>query len=288
VRYNKTRTHLTVKEVYKYIQALSLDVAFGSTVMSAFVAHFLNVHVSLSIYVSLFIAVWLIYTIDHLIDANRIKEEAQTFRHKFHQKYFKQLTSAWIVFFLGGVVFSVLVLPNETIKVGFIASALVIVHLVLVYLLGSRVSIFIQKELGVAFTYCVGIIVGPLSMSTGLDGFGYLLMFQIFILALLNLLEFSWYDRTHDAKHGQTSAVRGLGEKVVLEVVFFLFTVFILTLVVSFLFFPQYAQYEFILCLMGGTLFIVFVFQKFFKKQERYRVFGDMVFLFPLLILLQL
>lgn len=253
--------------------------------MSAFVAHFMGVEVELSIYVSLFISVWLIYTIDHLIDASRIKHVAQTFRHQFHQKYFKQLTTAWVLMFLSGVLFSVVVLPAETIKVGFIASALVIVHLVLVYLLGTRVSIFIQKELGVAFTYCVGIIVGPLSMSEGLDGFGYFLMFQIFILALLNLLEFSWFDRKLDKSHGQTSVVRGLGEKVVLEVVFFLFALFVLTLVVAFLFFPQYGQYELILGLMGGTLFLVFAFQKYFKVRERYRVFGDLVFVFPLLII---
>lgn len=256
--------------------------------MSAFVASFMKVTVDFSIYVSLFIAVWLIYTIDHLIDASRIKEKAHTFRHHFHQKYFRQLTVIWVVTFLCGVLFSVLVLPGSTIKVGFIASALVIVHLVLVYLLGTRVSIFIQKELGVAFTYCVGIIVGPLSMSSGLSGFGYFLIFQIFILALLNLLEFSWFDRTLDLKQGQTSVVRGLGEKVVLEVVFFLFTLFVLTLVVAFLFFPEYGQYELILGLMGGALFLVFVFQNYFKIQERYRVFGDLVFLFPALLLFQL
>ena len=277
-----------MRHIYKYIQALSLDVAFGSTIMSAFVAHFMEVEVPLSTYASLFIAVWLIYTIDHLIDAKRIKTKAASFRHHFHQKYLNELATFWIVTFLLGVVYSILMLPGETIRVGFVASALVIVHLVLVYLLGTKVSIFIQKELGVAFTYCVGIIVGPLSMSNGLNGFGYFLMFQIFILALLNLLEFSWFDKKVDKSQGHTSAVRGLGEKVVLEVVFFLFTVLVLTLVVSFLFFPEYGQYEIIIGLMGGTLFLVFSFQKFFKIAERYRVFGDLVFLFPILLLVQL
>ena len=81
-----------MKDIYKYIQALSLDVSFGATIMSAFIAHFLGVQVGMNIYISLFIAVWLIYTIDHLIDAKRIKSEAQSFRHKFHQKHFKPLS----------------------------------------------------------------------------------------------------------------------------------------------------------------------------------------------------
>lgn len=274
-----------MKEIYKYLQALSIDVAFGSTVMSAFVAHFMGVSVPFEVYVSLFTAVWLIYTIDHLIDAKKLNDNKASFRHLLHEKYFNELTILWIIVFLFGAFFSMF-LPIETRKVGFLASALVIVHLVLVYLLGSRVSIFIQKEIGIAFTYCVGIAVGPVSLSSGFDGFGYFFMGQIFLLALINLLEFSWFDRDLDKNQNQTSAVSNLGERLVLDIIFFLFAMFVLSLVVSFLFFPQYSSYETVLGIMGGTLFIVFAFQKHFIKNDRYRVFGDLIFLFPLALLL--
>lgn len=276
-----------LKQLYKYIQALSLDVAFGATVMSAFVSHLLEVAVPVEVYLSLFVAVWLIYTIDHLIDAKRITGSATSFRHTLHQKYFRELTSFWLIAFLFGVIFTLMVLPKETIEVGVLASALVIVHLVLVYLLGTKVSIFVQKELGVAFTYCVGIAVGPVSLSNGLDGFGYFFLFQIFLLALLNLLEFSWFDRKMDQQQQQTSFVRTFGEKAVLDVVFFLFALFVLSLVVAFLFFPEYGSYEIMLGLMGMTLFGVFAFQKYFKHNERYRIIGDLVFLFPVVLLIQ-
>ena len=254
--------------------------------MSAFVAQFMNVSVPLEVYVSLFTAVWLIYTIDHLIDAKKLNDNQASLRHVIHKKYFNELTILWIIVFLFGAFFS-LYLPLETRKVGFLASALVIVHLVLVYLLGSKVSVFIQKEIGIAFTYCVGIAVGPVSLSEGFDGFGYFFMVQIFLLALLNLLEFSWFDREIDRKQNQTSAVGNLGERFVLDVIFFLFSMFVLTLVVSFLFFPQYANFEIVLGVMGFTLFMIFAFQKHFVKSDRYRVFGDMIFLFPLVLLLK-
>jgi hypothetical protein len=274
-----------LKDLYKYIQALSLDVALGATVMSAFVAHFMQVHVPKEVYVSLFLAVWLIYTIDHLIDASKLKGNEASFRHLIHQKYFKEFTYLWIGVFIFGVFFS-LFLPSETRKVGFIASALVIVHLVLVYLLGSRVSIFIQKELGIAFTYCVGIAVGPVSMSQGLDGFGYFFMGQIFILAFINLLEFSWFDRKIDKQQKQSSAILNLGERMVIELIFFFFALFILSLVLSFLFFPKYGNYEMILGCMGAALFVIIAFQKYFGIKDRYRTFGDMVFMFPMILLL--
>jgi len=276
-----------MRSIYRYIQALSLDVALGATVMSAFIAHFMNVEIGFSIYASLFTSVWLIYTIDHLIDARRINGNAESFRHRFHQKNFTKLTILWIVVFLFGTVFSILFLPEETIKVGLVAVALVIVHLVLVYLLGTRVSIFIQKELGVAFTYCLGVAVGPVSMSDGVHGFGYFFLGQIFVLALINLLEFSWFDKKLDSRQGHTSVVRGLGEKVVLELVFFLFTLFILSMVVAFLFFPHYGKYEILIAIMGAVLFLVFVFQNYFAKNDRYRMVGDMVFLLPVLMLFE-
>lgn len=274
-----------MKNLYTYIQALSIDVAFGATIMSAFVAKFMNVRVPIEVYVSLFVAVWLIYTIDHLIDASKLKDRKTSFRHSFHQKYFNKITGIWILVFLSGVFFSLL-LPLETRKIGFIASALVIVHLVLVYLLGSKVSVFIQKELGIAFTYCVGISVGPISLGNGFDAFGYFFMGQIFILALTNLLAFSWFDRSIDIAQHQSSAVLNLGERMVLELIFFLFALFILSLVLAFLFFPVYGNYEMILGTMGATLFFIMAFQKFFATNERYRIFGDLIFLFPLLVLL--
>jgi hypothetical protein len=273
-----------LRDLYKYVQALSLDVALGATIMSAFVAHFMQVAVPFGVYFSLFVAVWLIYTIDHLIDASKLKSEKASFRHLFHQKHFNTLTVLWVFVFLFGVFYSFL-LPYETRKIGFIASALVIVHLVLVYLLGSRVSVFIQKELGIAFTYCVGIAVGPVSLNPDFNNFGYFFLGQIFLLALINLLEFSWFDKTIDKKQGQTSAILNLGEKLVIELIFFLLSLFMLSLVLAFLFFPKYEMYEITLAVMSLVLFVIIAFQKYFAKKERYRVLGDMIFLFPSIML---
>jgi hypothetical protein len=231
------------------------------------------------------LAVWLIYTIDHLIDASKLKNDKASFRHLFHQKHFKELTILWIIVFLFSVFFSFF-LPFETRKVGFVASSLVIVHLVLVYLLGSRMSIFIQKELGIAFTYCVGIAVGPVSLSAGLDGFGYFLLGQIFLLAFINLLEFSWFDRKIDKRQQHSSVVLNLGERMVVELIFFTFALFILTLVLAFLFFPQYSKYEVILGFMGFVLFVIIAFHRFFAQSDRYRVLGDMVFILPSILFL--
>jgi hypothetical protein len=253
--------------------------------MSAFVAHMMKVSVSLDILFCLFLAVWLIYTIDHLIDASKLNSTKAGFRHVFHRQNFNVLTLVWIGVFLFGVIYS-LFLPYETRKVGYLASALVIVHLVLVYLLGSKVSIFIQKELGIAFTYCVGIAVGPISVSGGFDGFAYFFLGQIFILALINLLEFSWFDRSVDKRQEQSSAVINLGERLVIELIFILFSLFVLSFVIALIFYPDYANYQMVLGAMAMMLLLIISFQRYFSQNERYRVLGDMVFLFPTVLLI--
>src|SRR5690606_20107856 len=43
------------------------------------------------LYILLGLAVWCIYTFDHLLDAKQIGKQASTFRHAFHQKNFKVL-----------------------------------------------------------------------------------------------------------------------------------------------------------------------------------------------------
>ena len=55
--------------VIHFVQNLSLDITAGAVVMSFFVAHLLGVALTVSMVIGLAIAIWLIYTLDHLKDA---------------------------------------------------------------------------------------------------------------------------------------------------------------------------------------------------------------------------
>ena len=56
-------------KVYRLFQALSLDIAIGAVILSTAVAKYYGVSLTWPIQLCLFIAVWLIYTFDHLMAA---------------------------------------------------------------------------------------------------------------------------------------------------------------------------------------------------------------------------
>ena len=72
---------------YHIINALSLDVALGAGVLSLVLGRYIGFRVPVMVLLALVISVWVIYTIDHLLDAKSITHQATSFRHHFHQHF---------------------------------------------------------------------------------------------------------------------------------------------------------------------------------------------------------
>lgn len=273
-------------KIYKKIQLLSIDVVFGACATSFLVAQVLGITLPFIIYFSLGASVWLTYTIDHLLDAKANTKQVVTPRHTFHLKYFHLLIYVWLVVFILTALLSVCFLPFKTIYIGLIASALVVLHLVLVKLLGNKISIYIQKELGIAFTYSVGILVGPISCMETLPSYFYFVVPQVFLLAFINLIEFSYFELEEDTRQGQTSIVHSMGKKNIKRLLAFLFVLLLILNFVSYILFPLFIAIQAILsCMMLVLLTIVYK-QDYFGIEERYRLWGDVIFMFPIVLLL--
>lgn len=65
---------------YRYLNALSLDVVLGGVISGLFFAKLLEVTLPSQVLVELALAVWVIYTLDHLWDAYRSQRPVKTFR----------------------------------------------------------------------------------------------------------------------------------------------------------------------------------------------------------------
>ncbi|MEO8760594.1 MAG: hypothetical protein ABI448_06880, partial [Bacteroidia bacterium] len=79
---------------YKIFQALSLDVVAGAAVFSLAISKYYQVKISWSALICQSIAIWLIYTFDHLLDAKKTAGDPSTYRHQFHKKNKKTLLTA--------------------------------------------------------------------------------------------------------------------------------------------------------------------------------------------------
>ena len=74
------------RKILLYLNLLSLDVVLGAMAGMLFFSDLLEVNIAGSVYFLLGLAVWSIYTLDHLMDARSAINKPQSPRHQLHQK----------------------------------------------------------------------------------------------------------------------------------------------------------------------------------------------------------
>ncbi|MEL6133252.1 MAG: hypothetical protein AAFR59_07805 [Bacteroidota bacterium] len=275
-----------MRKIYDVIQWLSLDVTLGAWASGGMVAWWLQVPMDWTWWVGLPLAVWVVYTTDHLLDAWRLKAQASTARHLFHYRFRHYLIPLCGVGAIGGMTLAYF-LPLPILLTGGGIAVLVAIHLLLVKLIGDRTSLFFHKEVGVGVIFTCGIWAGPWTIAPHPHGgIDMLLAVQYFLLVMINLLIFSNYELAIDEKDGHTSFVRALGQNRTLWIIGGLGGTLILLLVFLLLTANQLEniwEIQTIYLLMLALLWWISFHPQLFGQQEGYRLWGDMVFIFPIL-----
>lgn len=271
--------------LYAPVRLLSLDIVVGAVAGGRLVAYLLQLDRPLwSWYLLLGLSVWLVYTLDHLLDGRRLKENASTPRHQFHHRYFIPIAVVWAVLAMVCLALAFTLLDQEGIVFGLGLGAMVLVHLLIVKLVGEKTSPLLIKEGGVALIYVAGI--WGLPMIWERDHISYIqviVMIQYFLLALSNLLEFSIFEHQVDEKDGQTSFVRAVGPNLSVRITYLLLAATVslslfLTLQVKD---KHMVAVQIVIMVMAFLLGLVLSRRDFFVKEERYRAFADGVFILP-------
>lgn len=276
-----------LRKSLKIAQILSLDVVLGAIISSMFVAKFLSVYLPFSHYSALGIAVWLIYTADHLADARKIRHRAHSARHRFHQRYFKAVSIAWFIVALLGL-YNLSYLPRQLVILGLSLAALVGMYFLLIRLLPR--PRFFHKEFVIAFLYASGIFLAPLYQLSERPGFLIMLFFmQYLLLALINVLLISWYEKDIDQADGHSSFVTLTGVKKSKLTISICQTLLYVSIALGIFYYPAFEKFllfQSILLLMGITLHSISRKPNYFTESERYRYWADAVFYFPIIYLL--
>lgn len=265
-------------KIIDFVQNLSLDIVAGAVISTLFFANALSVSLPSSVLIGLAIAIWLIYTADHLLDARKIDGEAINPRHNFHQRHFKLLAVVAVLIFGGGI-FNMFFLPQATIYWG-----LALVLLSGLYFLFLKLSKSEKgKELFGALVYAAGIAVGPLSISESVEVIHIVLLAQFFLLASVNLMLFPIYETSMDIEEGISSVATRDLKKTIFSIRIFLALSFILV-VAEVIAFEGLDQEPAIMLLMSITLLVLFLYPQPFRKYRLYRILGDGVFFLPALV----
>lgn len=262
---------------YRLINILSLDIAAGAMISALLFAHIFDAHILPAGLAALGITVWIIYTSDHLMDAWKIKEDAITERHRFHHQHFKGMLWLLATAFL----LDVLVLTQVRHRVFLYGMGLG--FLVLFYLLAQRYLKFF-KEVAGAFLYSAGVMLPAIANSDGNPDYGqFMLVVQFFLVALVNLLVFSWFDFTSDNVQKQYSFTTRFGKEFTRSFIRVLFGLHVLLMVVT----PEAMVVpSLLLAVMHTGLQLILWRRKFFSRNGFYRMAGDAVFYLPLVFLL--
>ena len=265
--------------IYRLINLLSLDVVAGAIVCAVFFSRVFHVSVRPFGLIALGLTVWIIYTVDHLRDARKIKGQASTERHRFHQIHYRRLIILCLVA-LGLDVIAIIFLKQQVLEWGVALSLVVFTYMVI------QGSLKFLKETFIAILYTCGILLLSIPVtSIKLSSVHYILIVQFLATALANLLMFSWFDRELDQQDKRYSFVTKVGEASTRGVVWLLL-ILLLTLTVIQTFKGVLLVPSLIVGAMGVILLVIFICKESLARNDYYRLLGDAVFLLPSIYLL--
>ncbi|MEQ1586809.1 MAG: UbiA family prenyltransferase [Cyclobacteriaceae bacterium] len=260
--------------LYRTINLLSIDVAVGAVISSLCFSRLFDIKPNPYSMVTLGLTVWIIYTADRLLDVRNLKGQATTDRHKFHHRYQKQL---WILIFLMGFIAAALVF--------FLHPSIIVTGILLAA--SSGLYLLIQKHLRikefvVAILYTIGVLLPSFGLRGSLSSELYLLSAQFFILALINLLLFSWFEQETDKSSGYSSFATAYGKKVT---TYFIWMLCLCSISITTWMLIQnlFNLTTFVFLFMTFVLMVISLFPAYFTVNSRYRLLGDAVFFLPLL-----
>lgn len=260
---------------YRYINILSIDIAIGAVVSAMFFAKLISANFFSYGKIALALTVWIIYTTDHLLDAKKVKGDASSERHRFHQLHFNALLICLIV---ATIVNALVVLYMRKSLLYYGVSLSIVVGL---YLIVSR-YLKMLKEAFIAFIYTIGVMLPALSdREHMMDQYDLMLMFMFFLTAITNLLVFSWFDIDKDRIDGHHSFVTFFGRE---KTKWIIHGVFISGVLIG-LYLVAFWSYDplavVIIISMMLILLMILRYANVFGTEDRFRYLGDAVFFLP-------
>jgi hypothetical protein len=275
---------LLLEKIHLRLSWLSIDVVLGALAGLVFFSKLLRIELESQVFLLLGLAVWSIYTADHLLDSHKKTEVNLSPRHFFHLKYKNSLRIILVLVLICG-----LILAYYTFGLGselvwsLILGTMISVSMLLIRL-GGR-SMAWAKEISIALFYVLGIAWIPLLRVKVLDLNWEIIFFlgSYTLLALINLLILSHLDRGYDQRSGfLSSALLFLPIKFIGLIRKLCFLSLLIGLA-SFILLPSfYRPFACILMVMALVHYLAFFNPKLSAEKVRLRT--EAVFILPVLL----
>lgn len=269
--------------LFDFINTFSVWVVLGSFITYSFFALVYGFQPDFQAGVILALSIWVIYTVDHLLDGYKLKGKAMAKRHQHHYQL-----RGWLMVLvaISSLITAILVfthLDRNYFTFGFILLGLTVVHFVINASISNKAKnrIFL-KEVFIAIVVTLGFAGLPLAINPDrieLDLVPIIVSF--FCINLANLLLFSFYDYESDERSNFLSAAHVYGKNVSRYCALGLLILSVCVQVFIGLTRDFPIAVWLIPIIMAATLILLVSSPKYFQVNDRYRFFGDMIYLFP-------
>jgi len=272
-----------VKNNFILLHWLNFDIALGAVVTSLFVASSLAIEIPNSALVALGLSVLAIYNFDHLLDARRINDIALSSRHRYYQTNLKMLAIYQILLLLAILMTSWFV-PFKILQAGSILAIITLIYFILLFIVLPNK--FALKELIIALVYACGLFLAPVVITDFIFSWQMMVLWgQVFLLALINILVFSWFDYELDLKERHTSLALVIGKEKIHQLNIALLGLLVLS-IIAMIFIGIAIQTQIVILVMGTILLLCILLNQRLRKKELFRLVADAIFLVPLIYLL--
>lgn len=276
-----------IRNIYRLVRILSLDIVAGVVAGSFFAAHIMNARLPWTYLVVIALTSWLVYLTDHLIDGLRKGEDT---RYEVHRLFYRYKTPVILFILVAGIFDFRLVLytlPAEILQLGLITGGATLLYLMFTIILAGDVKILFVKELWITLIYTIAIWGGPVIYGGNTtQTWQVAVMISYGLLVLANVLLYSYFEYDKDmADREHTFAVdfgTSVARIVIVAALVLSFTLLIINLVI---FGKPDPVESIILGLMTAGLVSLVSIPRWFKDSESYGIFADALFLLPFLSL---
>lgn len=272
----------------KWFQYLSLDVVIGSLAMGGFACVILQVRPQPLWWFILASSVWIIYTLDHLLDGWKARGSARIERHNFHYNNRRLLLVILLTLSIITAGLSLVFLEKEIIIAALIIVLLSFIYFGIVFFFSKSPGPFLQKEFIIALIYISGIWLGPLFWSAGLPSSEVLLiMAGLFLLAWSEGILAAYFEVDQDLYDGHTSFARLFGRQTTRHFLVILYLLVVIGMLVVLLQSSDLILMSgaIIILVMNHLLLICMRYPSYFAKNSRYKWLGELVFWLPALLI---
>ena len=273
-------------KILRTLNILSIDIAAGAVLSTVFANRVFHFRAPWWYYFILFLSVWIVYTADHLIDAQKNKEKTFSSRHLFYYRHFRQ-----IVFGLSGALVLLVILLFFYLTPALLIFGMTMGGVSALYLFfvsrSKQPSPWLMKELYVALIYTAGIWGFPMWMRFPFPWKFWLFPFRFFLPVFFVLLLYSRYDYESDSKDGYYGMASAYYPGQIKFLMRFLLLLSLLLFVPAFWLFDysRIALYESVYGAMLMLSWLLYSREKDLKKDYRYRILGEWIFFLPGIII---